>query len=190
MTDQRDSSETAFGRLIREAKEEAFHARRKLRREQPTPSTSTKRDVADALADYQDVLKDYADEQALEQPWQERIPYDIDRLLADTTTIEQSVPSRNPDATKTVEVPAVANVPARDLINIGKELDSIAKELGFAADAKQPTPHEEASMTDLRGLLRARGQGDALDNLPEGDETANAQNETAVTDGGNPGETT
>ena len=180
-----DHSETPYGRLIREAKEEAFHARRQLRREQPSPTPVTKREVATALADYYDVLSDYAGERALETPWGERLGVDMDALLTNTTTVDVPVfESRNKNATEKKEMPAVINVGAQDLIAIGKELDKIAKELGFAASAKQPTPHEEASMSDLRGLLKARGQTEALKNLPEGDEEDDAEAETAVTDGG------
>ncbi len=187
MTDNSDTnSETPFGRLIREAKEEAFHARRKLRREQPNPSFNTKRSVAEALADYHDVLEDYADERALQTAWNERIPVDCDALLDETTTLDRPISSRNRDAAEPATVPAVANLSARELLTLAKELDKIAKELGFAAEAKQPTPHEEASMSDLRGLLEARGQSEALDNLPDTDTSSESGSEQAVTDGGEP----
>lgn len=187
MTDNEANSEPAYGRLIREAKEQAFHARRKLRREQPRVNHQTKLEAATALADYQDVLQDYAGERALELPWQERLPVDLDKLLTQTIRAKESVPSRNPNACTTTEMPAVVQLNAQDLIQLAKELDSIAKELGFAADAKQPTPHEEASMSDLRGLLKARGQDAALDNLPttEADSNDNeGASPEALPDGG------
>lgn len=179
MTDSADQGENGYGRLIREAKEEAFHARRRLRREQPTPSQGTKQEVAVALADYHDVLLDYADERALDVAWDERLPVDPDALLGETVTVEQSVPARNRAAAETVDVPAAATLAAHQLLSLAKELDAIAKELGFAASAKKPTPGEEASMGDLRGLLKSRGQDQALEFLPEGDDE-----QEAVTDGG------
>lgn len=166
MTENQEPNETGYGRIIREAKEEAFHARRQLRRELPTPSQQTKKDVAAALADYHDVLHDYSDERALKTDWEERVPINPDALLGTTVSVEKAFSSRNQNATETVEAPAVATVSARELLDLGKVLDEIAKELGFAASAKQPTPEEEATMEDLRGLLKARGQTQALEHLP------------------------
>jgi len=125
-------------RLIREAKEEAFHARRQLRRERPNPSLAAKRDLAAAADDYRDQLLDYKDERALETPWNER-DYDIDilpRLLKETTTVTQSLNRRGSPST-TREVPKVAKIDGQRLISISKELDKIAAELGFAPDAKR-----------------------------------------------------
>lgn len=168
MSDQdAQGTETAFARLIREAKEEAFHARRQLRREQPNPSRETKREVAAAVADYYDVLVDYADERALKTEWDDRLDVDPDALLGETVTVEQSIDSANPHATETVEQPYVIALSAEQLTSIAKELDSVAKELGFAASAKDPTPNTKAEREDLAGLLKARGQDQALENLPK-----------------------
>jgi hypothetical protein len=169
MSDQNDS-ETADRRLIREAREEAWHARRALRRELPSPSVPAKRSLACALADFRDLLVDHHDARALETPWDER-PVDVDvvdELLTRTTTTERRLPRRG--APKQVEeVQLVATVDSRVLIEIAKELDQIALELGFAATPDQPTPEDEASMSDLRGLLKARDQSEAMDKLPDGD---------------------
>jgi len=167
MSDNQTDSETGFRRLVREAKEEAFHARRQLRRELPTPSMGTKLDVAAALSDYRDVLEDYRDETALKTPWDERDVDWIDDALAETTTVEQSVTHHNPAASRESEVPFAATVGARELLRLGKELDAIAKELGFAASAKGVTPGGEAADRDLVDLLSARGQDDAIDRLPK-----------------------
>lgn len=166
-----DGSETGFRRLIREAKEEAFHARRQLRRDLPTPSAETKRNVAAALSDYRDVLLDYHDEGALKTSWDDReVNVDVlDKFLAETVTVEQTL-NRRGAAVEERTMPLAAKVPADRLFQIGKELDAIAKELGFAAPAKEKTPSDEATMSDLRGLLKSRGQTEALKNLPAGDE--------------------
>jgi len=142
MSDGSDAQEkSGFRRIIREAKEEAFHARRKLRREQPSPSFATKREVAAALSDYRDLLWDYRDEGALDTEWDERcVDVDqLDRMLSETVVVEQSL-NRRGGAVEKQEVSAVANVSAKHLLRIGKELDSIAKELGFAAPVKHVRP--------------------------------------------------
>jgi len=172
MSNDRDSDDTADRRLIREAKEGAFHARRQLRREQPNPSLASKRDLAAALEDYRDQLLDYRDDNALETDWKKR-DVDVDvlpSLLSQTTTVSQSLNRRGSPST-TQQVPKVAKTSSAHLIHIGKELDKIAAELGFAASTKDITPSEEATMADLRGLLKARGQTEALRNLPEGEAT-------------------
>lgn len=161
------TGESRDRKLIREAKEEAFHARRALRREMPSPSGEAKRKLASALADYRDVLSDYRDERALDTDWDDRdVDVDVlDELLASTTTSRETLPRRG-SPTQEVEVQLVTQVASKYLIEIAKELDAIAKELGFAAVAKQPTPSEEADMSDLRSLMRARGQTQALEQLP------------------------
>lgn len=174
MSDRDDAgSETGFRRLIREAKEEAFHARRQLRRDQlrgdqPGPGVQAKLDAAVALADYRDVLYDYHDEGALKTPWGEReVDVDaLDRYLSETTVQEKEL-NRRGEASEPVTVPKVADISTEYLFRAGKELDAIAKELGFAASAHTPTPHTETSEKDLIGLLSARGQEQALENLPK-----------------------
>jgi hypothetical protein len=163
-----ENGRSGFHRIIREAKEEAFHARRMLRREQPDVGMQTKRDVAAALSDYRDVLWDYHEEDALDTEWDEReVDVDvIDRLLSETVTVEQSL-NRRGGAVQRSEVPLVANASVEFLLDIGKELDAIAKELGFAASAREKTPHTDTSEKDLVGLLKARGQEQAIENLPK-----------------------
>jgi len=133
MTNDQESTETPFGRLIREVKEEAFHARRKLRREQPRPSTDTKLEVAAALADYYDALSDYGGEETLDTPLNERLSVNLFILFDKTVTVSEPIPVRNSAACDQRTMPAAAKLPARKLHQIGKELDAAAKELGFAA---------------------------------------------------------
>lgn len=183
--DDDNHSESASRRLIREAKEEAWHARRNLRRELPTPTAESKRQLACALADYRDLLLDYRDERALETPWDERrVNVDvIDQLLTETTTSSKSL-NRRGNAQSQSSVQIVEQVNPHLLIQVAKELDAIAKELGFAAAAKDPVPQEEAEMSDLRGLLKARDQTEALKHLPGSDDSVDGDSQEVVADGG------
>lgn len=168
-----DDRQLSEGRkIIMKSKEEAFNARRKLRREMPEPTQETRGELAAALADYYDVLSDYRRESALETPWEDRFPGQIDSLLEETVTIERPVASRNKHAKEEVEVPRALQLSPTQLITIGKELDDVAKELGFAAAARDPTPTTEATHDDIRHLLKSRGQDTALEHLPDkkGDE--------------------
>ncbi len=129
-----ETSNQAHERPIIEAKYEAFRARDQLRGELPSPSLSTKRQAARAIANYRDQLVDYRDEGVLETPWDERpVNVDIvDDLLEQTVEINDSTDWAGRNQEKSV--PAVARLDARHLIDIGKELDAIAKELGKAAN--------------------------------------------------------
>ena len=161
-----DAGESGFRRQIRETKEEAFRARRLLRRGLPDPDPETRLDVATILSDYRDLLSDYADEGALRTPWDERNVDWIDRTLSETTAVERPLPRRGA-VTETVQMPKAAGINPQRLLELGKELDAIAKELGFAAAARDQTDSTEATQDDLVNLLTARGQEDAIEQLPD-----------------------
>lgn len=141
---QRNDGESADRRLIREAKEEAWHTRRALRRELPTPSAEVKHDLACALDDYRDLLLDYKDGDALDTPWDEReVDVDVlDRLLTETTTRVQHL-NRRGSPRKETTVQRVADADPKLLFDIAKELDAIALELGFAAKPDESTHRSE-----------------------------------------------
>ena len=161
-----DKSDRGFRRIVREAKEEAYHARRQLRRDTPEPSVQTKLQVAAALADYHDVLSDYHRENSLRVSWEERNVDWIENLFTETTQIEVPL-NRRGDAKGKQDVPKAAAVDSKKLFELGKRLDAIAKDLGFAAEAKDTTPGGDANPDDLVNLLQARGQEDAIERLPE-----------------------
>jgi hypothetical protein len=134
--------------MVGDAKWEAFHARRALRRELPSPSPEAKSNVAAALSDYRDVLWDYREEGALEIPWDDRpINVDeVDRYLNEKTVVQKRV-NRRGNVSEKNTVPLIHKVPAQNLFAIGKELDAMAKELGFAEKPKSDTG-------DLYGVKR------------------------------------
>jgi len=166
MSEHDDEPDRGFRRQIRETKEEAFRARRVLRRGLPDPDIETRLDVAQIHSDYRDLLSDYASESALKTPWDDRNVDWIDTTLAQTTTVERPLPRRG-HATETVQVPRAASIDPSRLLDLGKELDAIAKELGFAASARDQTTNTEATKKDLVNLLNARGQDDAIERLPD-----------------------
>lgn len=159
MTEEDNSGETASQRLIREAKEEAWHARRALHRDLPNPSPETKWQLATALADYRDLLVDYRDEDALDTEWGDReTNVDmIERLLSQTTTIEVSL-NRRGNATETDTVPLVMSdqVTPGLLIDIAKELDSIFAELGFGPTVEGSTHRTEITEETIEEVEKWR----------------------------------
>jgi len=147
-------------------KQEAFIARRKVRRELPSPSPKSKLELAEILEDYRDRLSDHQDDIAIETPWEER-EVDVDSIeMLLHQTVELQTDSDWLGRPQYQTMPKVAEVDARYLFKIGKELDAIAKELGFAATTRDTTPDDDADLGDLRSLLKARGQTQALKNLP------------------------
>jgi hypothetical protein len=58
-------------------------------------------------------------------------------------------------------------VDASAIISIIDTLCELAVELGYGASTKDVTPSDEPELSDLRGLLKARGQTEALENLPD-----------------------
>jgi len=129
-------------------------------------SKETKAKFGSVLATYQGLLEIYQNEAVLKQPWGERLP--ISDLEAKTVkTISKNITS-NPatGSSETQHYPVISKHHGSTLIEHSKELDSIFKELGFAAAASDTIPNDEATEGDLKGLLETRGQDEAIDNLP------------------------
>jgi len=140
MSEQRDDSgrrEYEYEKPIRQVKNEAFQARRKVRRELPSPSPETKFELGEVLEDYRDLLSDFREDSALETAWSDReVNVDvIEQLLNESVDVRTGTDWRDRPQYQTM--PKVSQVDARYLIRIGKELDAIAMELGFAPDSKE-----------------------------------------------------
>lgn len=121
-------------------------------------------DFAVEVIGYYDVLREFRNSDALDD---EDFP-DIDELrsrLGETTTIVAERAGRG-RGSHMKEVPAIREVSLDTLLRISHELDDLAQQLGFGANAVESTPHNKTTQDDLEALLRARGQDDALDNLP------------------------
>jgi hypothetical protein len=135
-----------YARMIREAKEQCFQARRALRGDLPDPDTETMRALAIETAAYFDALLAYLEESA-ERPdgvrWQERLPVDPERLVGETVEIEEVNKVGRTQRRETREVPVATQMDPGDLIELGKELDKTAVDLGFGAETADPVPNAE-----------------------------------------------
>lgn len=129
-----------YHETIADAKEAAALARSQLRSEMlsGSVSTQTKLEAARAIEDFRDMLDDYRDEDALSKPWNQWTPSPdtLDEFIGRTVVQQQALPRRG-SPTQQSRVPAIAAVDAKQIIEVGKILDKIAKDLGFAAEAKQ-----------------------------------------------------
>lgn len=110
-----------------------------------TVPQSVRRDLATAALDYFHILHEHRDEEALEEPWDERGIEFLEELQGETVTVEQSLPRAN-GATTYVERPAILAVDPRRLTRAILELNDIAKELGLSAEVREST--NRAEITD------------------------------------------
>jgi hypothetical protein len=126
-------------------------------------SLHARRQLATAAVQYWDVLKEYGEDRTTE--WEESGVDEIGELVGKTVQVPEPAPG-DTSATDMVERPALLSVDPQRLIGVTKRLDTLAKELGFAAGTRDKTPSDEPELSDLRGLLKARGQTEALTKLP------------------------
>jgi hypothetical protein len=157
------TTETGHGRIVREAKEQAFHARRALRAELPDPSVATKREVAVETASYADAIEAYADDAAKspDENWRDDLPVDPERLVGESVVVEQTRASGRGQFQETERMPAVAHVTADTLLELGQELDRVANQLGFGAATKNTVPKTEitnALIKEVEQWRRAQTQ--------------------------------
>jgi hypothetical protein len=163
---------TPAKRVIYRTRERVQEVRNRYHRERVNGGVTdaTHRELATVALQFRDVLAEYADESVVRDKWDESGVDDLEALVGQTRTVDEVAPGRTSN-TQTVTKPAVLAVPHVQIYHATKQLDSLAKELGFAASAREKTPEEEATMSDLRGLLKARGQTEAIDLLPGGDDS-------------------
>jgi hypothetical protein len=152
MSSTEGDTESGHGRIVREAKEQAFHARRALRSELPDPSLDTKRTVAVETASYADAIEAYADaaQKSPEENWRDELPVDPERLVGESVTVEQTRTAGRTQRRDSQRVPAVAQVNAETLVDLGQELDRVANQLGFGARTKDSVPKTEIT----NGLIK------------------------------------
>lgn len=130
-------------------------------------SDQTHRLLAARAVQYFDVLHEYRSETAIKDAEWPDINKIRSRLGKTRAVIETSGGRGVGVATR--QVPAVTAVPIHEILNVTKQLDDIAKDLGFSEPATETTPHDEADHDDLRGLVDLRSQDQALEELPGGD---------------------
>jgi len=101
-----------------------------------------RRDLAQAALNYYYALYEHRDEDALEEPWDERGISWLEDAQHETVAVEESVPRAN-GATTVTEKPALLALDADRLKDAILELNDIAKELDLSARVKSSTPRTE-----------------------------------------------
>jgi len=105
-------------------------------------SDRVQRDLAQAALNYYYALHEHRDEDALEEPWDERGIKWLEEIQNETVTVEESLPRSNNTSTVTTK-PALLAVDPERLKGVILELNDVAKELELSARVKSSTPRAE-----------------------------------------------
>jgi hypothetical protein len=161
-----DEGTNPADRLIYDAREQLQLVRNEFWRQRVrgTVSSKMKRELAVAAIQLHDVLWEHSDENAIEDEWDGSNVDDLRTLLDKTVSVPEQTPGDSAN-NRTVERPAIAAVDGDWLVDVSKRLERLAKQLGFGANTRDETPHNEPSAEDLRGLVELRGQDEAADNI-------------------------
>jgi hypothetical protein len=164
-----DSGRSAADELIRQARIELQVARNRMFEERVGSggvSQQTRRQLAVATLKLWDTLHEERDHRDIKDQWASSEVGKLDAMLSETVEQAQETAGAGRN-TATQTVPAIVAADIGWLDQVSREVKEIANELGKGPSVTDPTPENEASMSDLRGLLKARGQSEALTHLPE-----------------------
>lgn len=172
MSTDEDKASTPAARLIFTTRERMQMIRNRFHAERVRGGVTdeTHRDLATAALQYRDVLSEHAEESVVREQWEQSGVDGLERLVGETQQIGVEAPGRTSN-TQTVTQPAVLAVPAEEIYLATKALDSLAKELGFAAATRERTPEDNGDEQDLARILGGRGQAPSLERLPPVEQT-------------------
>lgn len=114
---------------------------------------------------YFEVMREHRYEDAIKDEWAETDLPEFERLLQETTVVEQQRPG-HAAGTDRVEVPKLKQADPWFLIDIIRQLDDLRKELKISAAGPDITPKDDVGLEDIRELQKGRGQTEAADRLP------------------------
>jgi hypothetical protein len=129
-----------FSLLVREARQQMQNARNIYWHEKTSGDGSVSWEVRELLArravQYYDILWEYkTDRQSVEQAWDESDIEMIQQLAHDARTVDVAAPGDTSN-TQQVQKPALAALDPSKLVELTKQLDQIANDLGFSAGVK------------------------------------------------------
>lgn len=162
--EQRDDPQPK--RLIYEIREKVQVVRNQFWREavQGYVTQSTKKELAITAVQYYDVLSEHSEEKAVKRDWKDAGVDWIREAIGATETVAVEAPG-DTDAVEYEERPAVMQLDGLQIVRVTKDLDKLAKALGFGAQVRDPTHHDEATLEHLGEFTKARGQETAMDHL-------------------------
>lgn len=134
-----ETPDGGFLKLIRHAREQMQMARGDYYREKLNGSVSlhTRRELARAAVQYYDVLWEYrVRDQQIKQAWEQSNVDLIQQLSDETAQVATDTPGDSPGSA-TAERNALVACDPDMVVELTKELDSLANEMGFAAGMRQ-----------------------------------------------------
>lgn len=142
--DEQNQHRSAANRMVYDARERLQAVRNQFWRErvQGEPSPKVRRELAIAALQLYDVLYEHREEEVVESDWNESAATRLQSLLNSTVEVPRDSPGRSSNA-KTVERPAIMAIGADELLQMTKELDDLAKTLGFSANTADGTTRTE-----------------------------------------------
>jgi len=114
---------------------------------------------------YFEVLREHRFETAIKDEWAETDLPEFERLLRETTVVEQQRAGYAAGVDR-VEVPKLREADPWFLVDIIRQLDDIRKELKISAAGPDVTPKDDVGLEDIRELQKGRGQEEAADRIP------------------------
>jgi len=144
--------------VVHYRREMLFNALDALDENKPDVSGDVKHQVGVALNSFRRALRQHRDEDdALEEPWEERGVDVVEQWMNSEVTVEVSV-NRRGSAHKQEQVLAIKQVPVRQLEAVAQELLDIAKELGFSEHIDESTHRTEITEEDIKEVEKWRKQ--------------------------------
>lgn len=142
--DKQQQHRSAANRMVYEAREHLQAVRNQFWRErvQGEPSPQVRRELAIAALQLYDVLYEHREDEVVKTDWGESAATKLQSLLDETVEVTQDTPGRSTNAIK-VERPAIMAVSPDEMLQMTKELDDLAKTLGFSANTADGTTRTE-----------------------------------------------
>jgi hypothetical protein len=140
--------------VIYDARERVQAARNQLFAElvgRGSVSLRSRRDLAIATVQYWDALGEFREDR--EEKWDDAQVDEIRSLIGTTVSTTRPAPG-DTGALETIEQPALLAADPMELVEASKRLDTLAKDLGFAAAAKQ-SQHRTLIDNDLMEEVEA-----------------------------------
>lgn len=137
--EQRSDARTK--RMLLEIREEVITLRSRYLEERTggTVHPRTERAFRGATIMYYEALREHRNEAVINDEWEDSGVQELEYLLTETTTVEQSTPGHG-SATTVREVPLFQQADMMRLVRITQKMDDLCKKLGFSPAVNESTP--------------------------------------------------
>lgn len=144
MSSNDDEGVPLANRLIMNIRQRVILVRARFlaERAQGSVSHQTISELRETTIEYYEALREFRSEPVIEDEWEESRVDELEALMEETTTIEESKPGHG-SSSQTKRVPAIQQADPMLLVEFTRALDDLCKQLGFSATVRQSTPRTE-----------------------------------------------